>query len=138
MPLNYAAHGPFASGYGNLSALDNRKADFSKARECADAALRLNPKSDGAWFQQAKARESQGRLDDAVDALNRGISSNPRASAYYYVLARIYRRLGKMDESRKALESFTRLDKETNHIEEIRRRLRTRSTDPAQPATQRN
>jgi len=136
--LNDAAHGTFVSAYVNLSALYNRKADFDKALEFSDAALRLNPKSDGAWFQQAKVRESQGRLEDAVEALNRGISSNPRASAYYYVLARIYRRLGKMDESRKALDSFTRLDKETNDIEEMRRSLRTRSTAPAQPPSQRN
>ncbi len=43
-----------------------------------------------------------------------------------------------MDESRKALDSFTRLDKETNDIEEMRRSLRTRSAAPAQPPSQRN
>jgi len=42
-----------------------------------------------------------------------------------------------MNESRKALDSFTRLDKETNDIEEMRRSLRTRSTAPAQPPSQR-
>jgi tetratricopeptide (TPR) repeat protein len=136
--LNEASNGTFVSAYVNLSAFYNRKSDPDKALEYAGTALRLNPKSDGAWFQQAKARESQGRLDDAVDALNRSISANPRASAYYYVLARIYRRLGKTEESRKALDSFTRLDKESNDIEEMRRSLRNGSAAPVQPPSQRN
>jgi protein O-GlcNAc transferase len=136
--LNEASNGTFVSAYVNLSAFYNRKSDPDKALEYAGTALRLNPKSDGAWFQQAKARESQGRLDDAVDALNRSISANPRASAYYYVLARIYRRLGKTEESRKALDSFTRLDKESNDIEEMRRSLRNGSASPVQPPSQRN
>jgi tetratricopeptide (TPR) repeat protein len=136
--LNQASNGTFVSAYVNLSAFYNRKSDPDKALEYAGTALRLNPKSDGAWFQQAKARESQGRLDDAVDALNRSISANPRASAYYYVLARVYRRLGKTEESRKALDAFSRLDKESNDIEEMRRSLRSRSTPSPQPTSQPN
>ena len=53
--------------------------------------------------------------------MNRAISLNARASSYYYVLAGLYRRLGKVEESRKALESFTRLERETNEIEKQRR-----------------
>ena len=53
--------------------------------------------------------------------MNRAISFNPRASSYYYYLAGLYRRLGKMDESRKALDSFTRLDKENAELEKMRR-----------------
>src|SRR5213082_762300 len=74
-----------------------------KALAYARAASELDPKSDGAWFQQAKAREAQGGLIDAVDALNRAISLNPRASSYYYVLAHVYRRLGNLEDSQKAL-----------------------------------
>ena len=62
--------------------------------------------------------------------MNRAISFNPRASSYYYVLAGLYRRLGKMDDSRKALESFTRLDKETNELEKMRRSANLRGTPP--------
>jgi hypothetical protein len=44
-----------------------------------------------------------------------------------------------MEESRKALDSFTRLDKETNDIEEMRRRnLANRSANPQQPKSQRD
>ena len=33
----------------------------------------------------------------------------------------LYRHLGKLEESRKALESFTRLERETNDLEKMRR-----------------
>ena len=45
----------------------------------------------------------------------------PAHPRYYYVLAGLYRRLGKMEESRKALESFTRLERETSELEKKRR-----------------
>jgi len=101
--LNAERKGFFTSGQVNLSAYYNRTSDPAKALEYAKEALALDPKSDRAWFQKGKADEGQGRLDEAVDAVNRAISFNPRASSYYYVLAGLYRRLGKTDESRKAL-----------------------------------
>ena len=136
--INEARKGKFVSAHVNLSAYYNRKGDSEKALACARAAWELDPKSDGAWFQQAKAREAQGGLVDAVDALNRAISLNPRASSYYYVLAHVYRRLGKVEDSLKALDSFTRMEKETSDLEEIRRNLTNRSANPPQPKSQRD
>jgi tetratricopeptide (TPR) repeat protein len=69
----------------------------------------------------AKAYEYEGDLPSAADALNRAISINPRSSSYYYVLATVYRKLGKPEESRKAMESFTRLDRESNELDQKRR-----------------
>jgi tetratricopeptide (TPR) repeat protein len=105
----------------NLSAFYNRTGNPGKALEYARRALELDPKSDGAWFQKGRADEREGRLDEAVDSVNRAISFSPRSSSYYYVLAGLYRRLGKMEESRKALESFTRLERETNELDKKRR-----------------
>src|SRR5437660_1311091 len=136
--INEAMKGKFASAHVNLSAYYNRKGDSEKALAYARAAWELDPKSDGAWFQQAKAREAQGGLIDAVDALNRAISLNPRASSYYYVLAHVYRRLGNLEDSQKALDSFTRLEKETGDLEEMRRNLVNRSANPPQPKSQRD
>ena len=119
--LNQARNGKFASAHVNLSAYYNRTGDAEKALTYARQALELDPKSDRAWFQKAKADESQGRLDDAVDALNRAISFNTRASSYYYVLAGLYRRLGKRKESQEALAVFTRLDQESNQLDKMRR-----------------
>ncbi|MDP9323158.1 MAG: tetratricopeptide repeat protein, partial [Acidobacteriota bacterium] len=119
--LNQARHGSFASAHVNLSAFYNRTGDPARALEYARQAIELEPTSDRAWFQKGRADERQGRLDEAVSSVNRAISLNARASSYYYVLAGLYRRLGKAEESRKALESFTRLERETSEIEKQRR-----------------
>jgi Flp pilus assembly protein TadD len=121
MALNDARHGTFASAHVNLSAYYNRTGHPDKALAYAKQALALDPKSDRALFQKARADERQNRLDDAVDALNRAIAINPRASSYYYVLAGVYRRMGWTDESRKALDSFKRLERETNELDKQRR-----------------
>jgi hypothetical protein len=63
--------------------------------------------------------------------LKNAISFNPRASSYYYVLSGYYRRLGKPDDSRKALEEFTRLEKESNDLEKMRRSAAT----PSKPSS---
>ncbi len=104
--LNQARNGKFASAHVNLSAYYNRTGEPEKGLEYAQQAIALDPKSDRAWFQKAKADESQGHLNDAVDSLNRAISFNTRASSYYYVLAGLYRRLGKMKESQDGAGSF--------------------------------
>jgi tetratricopeptide (TPR) repeat protein len=120
--LNDARHGAFASAHVNLSAYYNRAGHPERALEYARKALELDPKSDRAWFQRAKAHERQGHLEEAVDSVNRAIALNARASSYFYVLAGLYRRLGRVDESRKALDSFKRLEQEAGETEKMRRK----------------
>jgi tetratricopeptide (TPR) repeat protein len=114
----------------SLSAYYNRAGDPAKALEHARHALELDPKTDAAWFQQARAQERLGRLDEAVDSLNRAIALNPRAAPYHYVLAGLYRRLGKADESQKALDSFKRLEREASELEKMRREHKRSATAP--------
>jgi tetratricopeptide (TPR) repeat protein len=118
--LNEQRHGNFVAAHVNLSAFYNRTGASAKALDYAQKALELNPKSDSAWFQKARAEERQGNLKEAADSLNHAVALNPRSSSYYYVLSGIYRRLGKLEESKKALESFTRLDQENNELEKMR------------------
>jgi len=134
--LNTARKGTFVSPQVNLSAYYNRKGDVENALKYARAALELDPKADGAWFQLAKASEAEGRLSDTADALERAVSLNPRAASYYYTLATVYRRLGKAEDSRKALDSFLRLQKETDEIEEKRRKLADHTASPTQPRSE--
>jgi tetratricopeptide (TPR) repeat protein len=128
--LNEQQHGTFVEPDVNLSAYYNRTGDAQKALDYADRALELDSKCDPAWFQKAKAQQAQGHLEDAVSSLNRATAINPRSSTYFYVLAGVYRRLGKLDESRKALDAFTKLDQENNELERMRRQAR--SADAAQ------
>jgi len=119
--VNEAHGGTFGAAHVSLSAYYNRTGDPDKALEHARKAIEIDPSSDRAWFQKAKADERQDRLNDAVSALNEAISRNPRSSSYYYVLAGVYRRLGWMDDSRSALEHYKRLDKESAELEKKRR-----------------
>ena len=119
--MNESRRAGFASPYVNMSALSNRTGDRDAALEYARKALDANPKSDRALFQMAKAFEYQGDLNAAADALDRAISLNPRASSYFYVLSTVYRKLGRGEESRKAMETFSKLDRESNELEQRRR-----------------
>ncbi len=128
--LNEARGGHFAAAHVNLSAYYNRTGDPAKALEYARKAIELDPTSDRAWFQKAKADEHEGRLNDAASALTEAISHNPRSSSYYYVLAGVYRRLGWMDDSRSALEHYKRLDKESAELEKKRRSVASEAATP--------
>ena len=121
--MNEARRAGFASPYVNMSALSNRTGDRAAALDYARKALQVSPNSDQALFQMAKALEYQGDLNGAADALTRAIGINSHAASYYYVLAGIYRKLGRQEESRKAMQEFTRLDHESNEIEEKRREM---------------
>jgi tetratricopeptide (TPR) repeat protein len=121
--MNDARKGNFAAPYVNLSALHNRAAAPDAALEYARKAVAVNPNSDRAWFQQAKALERLGELAPAADALQRAIAINSHVSSYYYVLGTLYRKLGKQQESREAMETFARLSRESNELEQKRREL---------------
>jgi tetratricopeptide (TPR) repeat protein len=121
--LNEERHGTFVAPSVNLSAYYNRSGDTAKALEYAQKALNLDPKSDAAWFQRARAEERLGQLEQSVASLSQAIALNPRSSSYYYVLAGIYRRQGKTEDSQKALDSFTRLDRENSELEKMRRSM---------------
>jgi len=127
----------FSSAHVNLSAYYNRTGDPDKGLEYANKAIALARESDRAWFQKAKALERQGHVDEAVDALNHAIHFNPRASSYYYVLANLYRRLGKEKDSQEALKEFTRLEKETNDLEKLRRSTAKRAASVPLPGAER-
>ena len=129
--LNEERHGNFASAHVNLSAYYNRTGDSARALEYAQKALDLDPKSDRAWFQKARAAELEGRTQDAADSLEHAIALNSRSSSYYYVLAGMYRRLGKTAESEKALESFRRLDRENAELDKLRRNASKASSTPS-------
>jgi len=119
--LNEKRKGTFTSPYVNLSAYYNRTENSPKAAEYADKAIQLDANCDPAWFQKARAAERAGDLQGAVSALNTAISINSRASAYYYVLAGVYRKLGMKDDSKKALDMFSQLDRESNALDKMRR-----------------
>jgi len=132
--INKERGGRFASACVSLSAFYNRTGDAVKALDYARQALELDPNADAAWFQQGRALERLGRLDEAVESVSKAIAHNARSSSYYYVLAGLYRRLGKEAESREALDVFKRLERETNQLEKLRREHRKNAAAPGASA----
>ena len=128
--LNAERKGAFAPPHVNLSAYYNRTGNHAAALEEARKAIALDPKSDRAWFQKGRAEERGGDLEAAAESLNQAIVLNARASSYYYVIAGVFRRLGLMEESRKALEMFKRLDQEAADLDKKRRGAPAPPRDP--------
>jgi tetratricopeptide (TPR) repeat protein len=114
----------FLSPYVNLAAHYNRLNQPSLALEHASEALAIDPDSDLALFQAAKAYRAEKRWDEAVSHLERAISINARVSRYHYVLGLLYRRLGQAEKSRSAIGAFERLEREAAELETRRRESR--------------
>lgn len=100
--------------YEYLSAFYNRQQQPQRAMEYAHQALAINPRSDLAYFQIAKALESRGEWHDCAEAVQKAIADNSRTPSYYYLLSVALRKLGKVDESRAALETFEKLQQKEN------------------------
>jgi superkiller protein 3 len=128
--LNAQRKGTFAAPDVNLSAYYNRTDNPERALEHARKAIAIDGKSDRAWFQKGRAEERSGDLEAAAESLNQAIVLNPRSSSYYYVIAGVFRRLGLMEENRKALEMFKRLEKEAAELDRTRRGMGGPPKDP--------
>lgn len=103
--------------YINLSAYYNRLGNPQLALQYAQKALALDSKSDLAYYQLAKAYESQKEFDKAADALGTAIVIMPNSAQYYYVLSQIDRKLGRKKESADALQNFERLQREAQLVD---------------------
>jgi tetratricopeptide (TPR) repeat protein len=98
--------------YVYLSAYFNRQEQPKPALDYARKALELNPKSDLAYFQMAKAYRFQGDWKLAAEAARAAIQINPRTPDFYYVLSLALRKLGRTQESQQAMETFQRLQQQ--------------------------
>ena len=126
MELSESAGQPFAAPYVNIAAFYNRKNQTREALEYAAKALEIDPKSDLALFQAAKAYRAEKRWREAADALEEAIGINARVSRYHYVLGLCLRHLGRTDESRASIETFERLEREAAALESKRREAQGR------------
>jgi tetratricopeptide (TPR) repeat protein len=121
--LNEERHGKFDAPYVNLSGYYNRRDKLDLALEYSHKALELNPQSDLAYFQIAKTCRAKGDWAGETEALEKAVSIRP-ALQYYYVLGVAYRKLGKIQESQQAFETFQRMQKQTADLEGQRREAR--------------
>lgn len=101
----------------NLSGYYNRLNNPTLALEYAQKAIELNPKSDLAYYQMAKAHQSTSEWEPAAEDLRNAIAINSNTSQYYYVLAQVDRRLGNQKERAQALEMFQKLERDAQLVE---------------------
>jgi tetratricopeptide (TPR) repeat protein len=119
--LNEERHGKFEAPYVNLAGYYNFRGQLDLAVEYAHKALALNPQSDLAYFQIAKASRTSRDWKGVAEALEKAIAINPSRAQYYYVLGAAYRKLGRIEEAQRALARFQDLEKQTAEFERQRR-----------------
>lgn len=95
--------------YVNACAFYNRQNKPEQALPYCQKATELNPKSDQAFFETAKAHMSQKAWDQAATALESAIALNPRSGRFHYVLGTVYRKLGRSADSEKEMEVSRKL-----------------------------
>lgn len=122
--LNEARGGHFEAPYVNLSGFYNRRGQLDLALEYARKAIELNPNSDLAYFQICKAHRVKEEWAQAAEAVGKAIVIRPHVAKYYYVLSIAVRKLGKHDESQRAMQRFHELEKESENYESMRREAR--------------
>ncbi|HEV2232635.1 MAG TPA: tetratricopeptide repeat protein [Terriglobia bacterium] len=105
-------HSPWPYEY--LSAHYNRQQETSRAIEFANKALVEDPKCDLAYYDLAKAYQTQNNWQKSTDAALKAIAINSSTPEYYYLLSVALRKLGKIPESEEALKRFEEIHKNQN------------------------
>ena len=100
--------------YIYLSGFYNRRKSAAEALTYANRALEINPSSDTACFELAKAYRTQKQWQKGADAARRAIASNSQVPDYYYVLGLVLREMGNQPESEKALQKYAQLQQNSN------------------------
>ena len=107
--------------YTYLSAFYNRQQNASEALVYAQSAIEINPRSDAAYFELAKAYRTRSELQKAAAAAREAIAISPQPQ-YYYVLAQVLREAGDQKQSAQALEKYAELQKDMDVAQPIRTR----------------
>jgi tetratricopeptide (TPR) repeat protein len=102
--------------------------------------LRRAPRYPDARYQLGRAEAQLGQVDAAIGSLNAVVADQGQADREtlrqsYYQLAQLYRRAGRPDDSRTALESFMRLKQEGDAAEAEKLEHKMKRSPEAQQAT---
>lgn len=119
--------------YINVCAMYNRLNRPGRALEYCQKAIELNPKSDQAFFETARARMSQKDWDGAAKALRSAIKINPRFAKFHYVLSTVYRKIGEPGESEREMAAFRKLSEQSGAqpLQETAERPHPEADNPA-------
>lgn len=101
--------------------------------------LRRAPKYRDARYQLGRAEAQLGQVDQAIGSFRAVVTDQREADGdtvrqSYYQLAQLYRRAGRPDDSRAALESFMRLKQEADAAQAEKLEHKMKLSSEAQPA----
>ncbi|TXT56076.1 MAG: hypothetical protein BAJATHORv1_30462 [Candidatus Thorarchaeota archaeon] len=72
------------------------------------------------WYAEAKGRESNGELEEAVEAYRKSIEINPDYAKSWYYMSMVLEKLGKKEEAIKAAKKALELKPGwKKHVEEF-------------------
>jgi tetratricopeptide (TPR) repeat protein len=89
--------------------INRKSAEFGKAREFFEIALKGDPNFQEAQVGMSRALIALDKPDLALPHLRKAISLNPEDEVPYYQLSKVYRKLRNETEQHKALAEFQRL-----------------------------
>jgi tetratricopeptide (TPR) repeat protein len=100
-------HSPWP--YINVATFYNHKNDPGHALDSAQRGLNQDPTADQAFVEMAKAYRTLEQWDQAAEALEKAIEINPGHAESYYILSQVYRKLGRLKESKQAMSNYQKL-----------------------------
>jgi tetratricopeptide (TPR) repeat protein len=92
--------------YANFAELLIRLGNFQRAFDLAVEAAERNPDEPRNFFLGGKALVQLGRDDLSVRWFEQAVRLDPDYPEPYYLLAQVYRRLGRAEDAERALKSF--------------------------------
>ncbi len=107
--LTQTDHPEYDTAYADLAELLLKTGDAPKAFSAASKAADRNPNSARNFYLGGKALDQLGKVDLSLNWLQRSAALDPTYPEPQYLLARIYRKLGKTEEADAAQKKFLEL-----------------------------
>ncbi len=117
--MNDAQHLNSPYPYEYLSAHYNRQREPALAIEFAQKALLIDSQFDLAYYDLARAYQTEGDWQKATDEVQKAIAINSSTPEYFYLLSKALRRLGRIPESEAALKRFEAIHNDQNAMAKL-------------------
>jgi tetratricopeptide (TPR) repeat protein len=104
---------------------------LQRALESFERALELDADAIDARYQRGVLLARLGRLEEAEAALRAVVASSPRFGGAYHELVGVLRRRGELEEARRFLETFQRLDAQGRRLRHLETQVSLQQADAA-------
>lgn len=109
LKLVYKDHPEYDDVYLNMAGLMLKLGNSQKAFDLAAEATKRNPRNPKGFFLAGKALDQAGQYDTSVKWLKQAVEMDPKYPDPHYILARVYRREGKLSDADREMADFKAL-----------------------------